>query len=118
MPRDVLSVEARTGRAAQETRHRQQEGRACLRLSNNRLHSHTFDFVECDGVASTVIELGGAGALVRGHTLRMFEDAASVHVGRNACGPERMTADTHLETYRNGASPDHAGGIDTVRPCP
>src|SRR2546423_10838919 len=78
------------------------------------LNNDPLDLIEGDLVTGAVVEFGRARAFVCGHELRIFERAAGIHVGRNACGPKCMTINTPLEAHRSRTALDHAVGIDAV----
>src|SRR5712664_1907864 len=78
------------------------------------LNPDPLDPIECDRVTGAVVELGRVRAFVCGHALRIFERAASVHVGRDPGSPERMAVDAYLEAHVGRAALNHAVGVDAV----
>ena len=60
---------------------------------------------------STVIELGRARALVRGHFLRVFECAAVRKIGGDPSGAESVISDRGLDARSFGPTADHAPGV-------
>ena len=72
------------------------------------------DLIERDDVGRAVIELGRAGALVRGHSLGVLECTAGLEVGGDAGGAESVAADLRLEARVGRAPADHPPDIDTV----
>jgi hypothetical protein len=79
---------------------------AILLLSNRRstarvpiyLNRNALDLIERDLIAGAVVELGGARAFMRGHSLGVFERAAGLEIGGDAGRAEHMAAELDLET--------------------
>src|SRR2546425_7309905 len=78
------------------------------------LNLDPLDFVEGDGVAGTIIELGRLRAFVGGHGLRVFQRAPGFEIDGDPRGPERMAVDPPLEAHRGRAMLDHTIGVDAV----
>src|ERR1700722_11325011 len=54
-----------------------------------------FDLIKRDLVTRAIVELGGARAFVRGHSLCVFECAAGFQIGRYAGRAEGMAPNFH-----------------------
>src|SRR3954467_2053615 len=80
-------------------------------LGNSLSQPNPFHLILSETLFRTVVKLGGARALVRGHFLGVLERAAIGEISGDAGSPERMTADRLGDTGRNGTPPDHAPGI-------
>src|SRR5216683_732783 len=72
------------------------------------------DLVECQGFLATIIELGGAGAFVRGHRLRMLERPAILQIRRNAGRAEGMAADRRFDAGGDRTPAHHPPGVGLI----
>src|SRR5271154_422878 len=72
------------------------------------------DFVERNRIVSSVIELGGTRALVRGHGLGVLKRSAGLEIGGDAGRTEHMAAEFLLEAGFGRAPADHTVGVDPV----
>ena len=78
------------------------------------LNHDPFDLIEADLVAGAVIELGGAGGLVGGDGLGVFDRAAVEQVGGDAGGAEGVAVGGDAQFCLAHPSLDHAEDIDAV----
>jgi hypothetical protein len=62
-----------------------------LHIRNYPSNRNPLDLIERDFIAGAIIELGRAGAFVRGHGLCIFQCAAGVQIGGDAGGPNTKT---------------------------
>ena len=74
----------------------------------------SLNFIECNLIARSVIQLRRARTLVRRHRLGIFERAACFEVGRYPGRSERMAPDPDSRAEIGSAALDHAPGVDTV----
>jgi hypothetical protein len=71
------------------------------------LNSDLLDLIERNLVIGTIVELGGAGTLVGGHGLGVFERAAVVEIGRYARRTKSMITDRRRNTRVTRAPLQH-----------
>src|SRR6266852_7488948 len=69
------------------------------------------DLIECQAFLGPVIELGGAGAFVRGHRLCVLERTSILQIRRDPGRTEGMAADRGLDAGGGGAPAHHAPGV-------
>jgi hypothetical protein len=84
-------------------------------LSSN---SDLLDFIERDLIVRAVVELGGAGTLVRSHRLCVFERATAVQVGCDPGCPESMVANLCWDADVCRAALNHAPGVGLGHAAP
>src|SRR5689334_14969408 len=75
---------------------------------------NSLNLIQRDHVGRAIIELGGARALVRSHSLGVLERSAGVEVGGNARRTKGVTADLYRHVSISHSAADHAPDIDTV----
>ena len=73
----------------------------------NRSVSDPLDFIECDGIAASVIETCCPCAFVAGHGLRDLELAAILEVGGDPRCTKAMGADFRAQPGRLAAALNH-----------
>ena len=89
-------------------------GRPSIPLHSRKSDCNPLHLIERDLVAGTVIELGRAWPLVRGHRLGVLQRAAGFEIGGDARGAEDIAADPGARAELRGAALDHAPGVDAV----
>ena len=81
-----------------------------------RSDDDSFDFIQADGVAGTIIELRRASRFVSGDALGMFEGAAAEEVAGDAGGSESVATDASGDAGQSGTAFDHPQHVDSVHP--
>jgi len=72
-----------------------------------RLDRNLLNFIECKLVIGSIVELGGARALVGRNLLSRLKSSLVFKINRYSGCPERMTADRSKHTGINRSPPDH-----------
>src|SRR6266849_3257491 len=74
----------------------------------------TLDLIECQAFLGPVIELGGAGALVRGHRLCVLERTSILQIRSDPGRAESMAANRGLDAGGGGATAHHAPSVGLI----
>src|SRR5271154_2178149 len=78
---------------------------------NEFLNSNLLDLIERDLVVGAIVKLGGAGTLVSGHGLGVFERAAIIEVGGYSGRAEGVITHRRRNTGAPRAALQHAPGV-------
>ena len=90
-------------------------GRGCRGFPEFRaLYRDFFDFVERDGVAGAVVELGGPRAFVRGDLLSLFERPTVFEVGGDTGGSEGVVTNRCRKSDGFHPAFDHRQDVGSV----